>query len=459
MKLLNALVVHFANDELSEKLLSILEEDRQVRVELLDLSDKAAAAKRLQNKLSARGFDVLLLAFSPGECDQAAELINVGKYETTTLICAKDVLSEKLLDFLDRGADDFVLAPFKAEDILPRLHRLRWKNLPTKEFLNRSKEKLGLLRIIGKDPAFVTEIEKLPVIAKCDVAVLITGETGTGKEVIARATHYLSPRAEKPFVPVNCGAIPNDLIENELFGHEKGAFTGAMDSQRGLIHEANGGTLFLDEIDSLPLISQVKLLRFLQDKEYRPLGSVKTQTADVRVIAASNHDLDELVQNGKLRFDLYYRLNVMQVALPPLRERSEDISLLAGHFLKKYSAEFKKPVLSIDPDALLLLQGNNWRGNVRELENVIERAVLLCEDGTIKTPDLKLIGSQKEYCDDSLRTAKAKVVAEFERSYIKRILKAYRGNITQAAKAAGKNRRAFFELIRKYRINVERSIL
>jgi two-component system response regulator GlrR len=230
-----------------------------------------------------------------------------------------------------------------------------------------------------------------------------------------------------------------------------------MDSQRGLIQEANHGTLFLDEIDSLPLMSQVKLLRFLQDKEYRPLGSVKTQKADVRIIAASNHNLDELVENEKLRFDLYYRLNVIQVVLPPLRERRDDVSLLAAHFLEKYASEFKKRIDSIEPDALLMLQRNTWRGNIRELENVIERAVLLCEGDTITIFDLKLADTQTGKYDETLRTAKAKVVAEFEKAYIKSVLKIHRGNITQAANAAGKNRRAFFELIRKYRINVERS--
>jgi DNA-binding NtrC family response regulator len=457
MKHLDALVVHFADDDLFEKVRLILVDSRHARCEFLKLNRRVDPAKQLRHKLAGKNFDVVVVSFSQEDRRAAASLFGLDKFDTPTLICAKDVESERLLEFLDLGVDDFVLAPLNREDMLLRIRRMTQKREPREKFIEKSREKLGLLKIVGKNPSFVREVEKLPKIAKCDACVLITGETGTGKEVIARATHYLSSRAQKPFVPINCGAIPHDLIENELFGHEKGAFTGAMDSQRGLIQEANHGTLFLDEIDSLPLMSQVKLLRFLQDKEYRPLGSVKTQKADVRIIAASNHNLDELVENEKLRFDLYYRLNVIQVVLPPLRERRDDVSLLAAHFLEKYASEFKKRIDSIEPDALLMLQRNTWRGNIRELENVIERAVLLCEGDTITIFDLKLADTQTGKYDETLRTAKAKVVAEFEKAYIKSVLKIHRGNITQAANAAGKNRRAFFELIRKYRINVERS--
>jgi two-component system, NtrC family, response regulator GlrR len=457
MKRLNALVIHFANDDLREKLRVILEDKGHALCEFLELDGQANPAKQVHDKLAGKNFDVAVITLSHENRRAAATLFESEKPDTPTLICARNVESERLLEFLDLGVDDFVLAPLNAEDILLRIRRLTQRRARRATFIEKSREKLGLQKIIGKHPSFVREVEKLPKIARCDACVLIMGETGTGKEVIARATHYLSSRAEKPFVPINCGAIPHDLIENELFGHERGAFTGAMDSQRGLIQEANHGTLFLDEIDSLPLMSQVKLLRFLQDKEYRPLGSVKTQKADVGIIAASNHNLEELVQNEKLRFDLYYRLNVIQVLLPPLRERREDVSLLAMHFLDKYSSEFKKRIVSIEPDALLMLQRNMWRGNIRELENVIERAVLLCEGDTITIFDLKLADTQTGKQEESLRTAKARVVADFEKSYIQDVLKIHRGNITQAAKTAGKNRRAFFELIRKYEITVERS--
>jgi DNA-binding NtrC family response regulator len=285
--------------------------------------------------------------------------------------------------------------------------------------------------------------------------VLIHGETGTGKEMCARAIHYLSPQSSRPFVPVNCGAIPTDLVENELFGHQGGAFTGARASQPGLIDEANEGTLFLDEVDCLPMLAQVKLLRFLQDGEYRPLGSTKVRRAAIRVISATNTDLEQAVSENKLRRDLYYRLNIVEIKLPPLRDRAEDIPVLARHFLSKYAREFNKQVVEFAPDALRRLASHDWPGNVRELEHVVQRATVLSEERIIKASDLMLASEQPGSEAESLREAKARVVGHFERNYIKGLLLAYKGNITRAAEAAGKNRRAFWELIRKHRIDVE----
>src|SRR5689334_18609974 len=204
-------------------------------------------------------------------------------------------------------------------------------------------EKLGLQQLIGQSEVFVAETSKIPLIARSDISVLIAGETGTGKEMVGRAIHYLSSRAGKPFVPINCGAIPVELMENELFGHDRGAFTGASGSRNGLIQEAEQGTLFFDEVNCLPLQAQVKLLRFLQSREYRPLGSTKSLTGDVRIIAASNANLEAEVKAGTLRRDLYYRLNVVPLVLPPLRERSSDIIILARHFLAQYSKKLNSP--------------------------------------------------------------------------------------------------------------------
>ena len=280
--------------------------------------------------------------------------------------------------------------------------------------------------------------------------VLISGETGTGKELCARAIHYLSPRAGRPFITVNCGAIPVELVENELFGHERGAFTDASTAQGGLIHEAEGGTLFLDEIACLPLLAQVKLLRFLQDKEYRRLGSPKTQQGDVRVVAAMNIDLEEAVREGKLRQDLYYRLNIIPLVLPPLRERREDIPLLARYFLAKYAARLNKDVTDCSPDVMQLLVLYEWPGNVRELEHTIERAVVLSEQAVIHKADIILPRVAAAAHQDSFQEAKAKVIAQFERTYIQGLLLAHQGNITKAARAAQKNRRAFWQLMRKH---------
>ena len=313
-----------------------------------------------------------------------------------------------------------------------------------------SEEKPGLPQLLGESPAFLAEIRKIPLLAQCDVNVLISGETGTGKELCARAIHYLSPRAGRPFIAVNCGAIPVELVENELFGHERGAFTDASTAQGGLIHEAEGGTLFLDEIACLPLLAQVKLLRFLQDKEYRRLGSTKTQQGDVRVVAAMNIDLEEAVREGKLRQDLYYRLNIIPLVLPPLRERREDIPLLARYFLAKYAARLNKDVTDCSPDVMQLLVLYEWPGNVRELEHTIERAVVLSEQAVIHKADIILPRVAAAAHQDSFQEAKAKVIAQFERTYIQGLLLAHQGNITKAARAAQKNRRAFWQLMRKH---------
>jgi transcriptional regulator with PAS, ATPase and Fis domain len=316
------------------------------------------------------------------------------------------------------------------------------------------KAKFGLKQMIGESASFLSEIKKIPVLARSDVIVLITGETGTGKELCARAIHYLSPRSRAPFMPINCGAIPVDLVENELFGHEKGAYTGAAESRTGLIAEAEGGTVFLDEIDCLPLAAQVKLLRFLQEKEYRPLGARKMKKADVRLLAAMNIDPVEAIAEGRLRQDLYYRLNVIPLAIPPLRERREDIPLLVRHFLMKYAVQFNKSIVDISEEAMQLLQLYDWPGNVRELEHNVERAVVLSKERIIEPKDIVLPASEADP-QESFHDAKMKMTAAFEKAYIERFLLAHHGNISQAARAAQKNRRSFWELIRKYEIDVE----
>ena len=318
-------------------------------------------------------------------------------------------------------------------------------------------EQLAFKQLIGKSVLFLEEIKKIPVIARCNSSVLISGETGTGKEVCAQNVHYLSPRAGAAFVPVNCGAIPVELAENELFGHKRGAFTGAAATKPGLIREAEGGTLFLDEVDSLPALVQVKLLRFLQEKTYRPLGSTKETQADVRIIAATGMDAEEAVKSRRLRQDLYYRLNVISLKLPPLRDRREDIPLLARHFLRKYVAELHKETEEFSPKALQKLIFYDWPGNVRELEHVIERAVVLSDRKIIREIDISLPQlDRKSESDESFKEAKERIVRQFERSYIQKLLLIHEGNISKAARAAKKHRRAFFQLIRKHEIDVSR---
>jgi two-component system, NtrC family, response regulator GlrR len=314
------------------------------------------------------------------------------------------------------------------------------------------RSRLGLDHIIGESPGFVALLKQIASIAKHDVCVLILGETGTGKEVFARAIHYCSQRSGKPFIPVNCGAIPVDLLENEFFGHESGAFTSANCPRRGILKEADGGTLFLDEVDCLPPFAQVKLLRFLQDGQFRPLGSSSACSADVRVVAASNANFKEILDSGRLRKDLYYRLNVLSMQLPPLREREADIVLLARYFLAKYADKFKVSARDFSTTALEKLLCHPWPGNVRELENVIQRAVVLANNAIISADDIPIGDKESKLEDHSFQRLKAKAIDQFEQSYLRRLLLIHDGNITKAARAAGKDRRAFWELMRKHNI-------
>ncbi len=311
------------------------------------------------------------------------------------------------------------------------------------------------------------QIEKARRFARYDSAVLICGETGTGKGIFARAIHLAGSRSEQPFVRVNCGALPADLIENELFGHVAGAFTGAVCAKTGLIEQAQGGTLFLDEINSVPVDAQPKLLHFLDEGECRRLGSACSRRFDVRVISASNSSLPEAVRGGQFRKDLYFRLNVLSVHLPALRHRREDIPLLADYLLVQLrlrlgarqaacpaSGGFNDLPRSFTAAALKKLMDYDWPGNVRELRKVIEMALVLSDGAQVEVQDLRLDSAAftPPADEESFNASKARVVWEFEHSYLKEILARYAENITCAAKAAGKNRRAFFELLRKHNL-------
>jgi len=307
--------------------------------------------------------------------------------------------------------------------------------------------------VIGRSAALTREIDKLKRYAQCDAGVLIVGETGTGKEVFAQAIHYVSPRASGPMVAVNCGAVPAELMEAELFGHVRGAYTNAHAARAGLISEAEHGTIFLDDIDCLTLPAQAKLLRFLEEREYRVVGSNAVQHADVRIVAASNRDLGEMARRSAFRQDLYYRLNVLTLVLPPLRERMEDIPSLARHYLKQFAVRHDRPACTLSASALEKLLAHDWPGNVRELVHVLERATLLASSQLLEASDIELpatatLASGSQH----FQSQKARLVQRFERSYLEGLLSSTQGNIAEAARRAGKNRRAFFELIRKHRI-------
>jgi two-component system response regulator GlrR len=316
--------------------------------------------------------------------------------------------------------------------------------------------KYGLKNLIGRDSKFCHAIAKIQQVAACEVPVLLSGETGTGKEVFARTIHYLSPRAGKPFIPVNCAAIPTELFENELFGHAKGAYTSATEQREGLIQAANHGTLFLDEVDSLSLLVQAKLLRFLEEHEFKPLGMNRLYKADVYILAAGLADLLKKVEAGKFRDDLYYRLNVVSIYLPPLRERKGDISLLAEHFLQKYAEQLHKRITSFGAGVRSVLENHPWPGNIRQLENTIYHAVAVAHRPVIHLSDLNLtISHESELAPSpkSFKAEKARLISEFERRYLTELLAKHGGNISQAARAARKDRRSFWALLKKYHID------
>jgi len=311
--------------------------------------------------------------------------------------------------------------------------------------------------LIGKAPAFREVLARLPTVAQAEAPVLITGETGTGKELVARAVHALSARAERPFVAVNCGALMDTLLESELFGHERGAFTDAHARRPGLISEAARGTLFLDELDTLTPRAQVALLRFLQDQRYRALGSTVEQRADVRFVAATNAQLEGLVRAGAFRADLYYRVSGFAVNLPPLRERREDIVPLAEHFIAKYGGR-TGVVLTAEAEAALL--ACEWPGNVRELESAIVRALPMAQGGRIEPRDLGLpewpsgvsasMATEPAERTGSYKAQKRQMLEAFERQYLTQLMIEQGGNVSRAARAAGKERRDLGKLLKRY---------
>jgi two-component system, NtrC family, response regulator GlrR len=417
------------------------------------ISNVAAAMRRIVPRLV-----VVVLSGADRRCATGVFDLVLGQKHSPPIVGVPPVEEADLLGELFRwGASDCLVPPFRASEVQPRVRRLLREERGPGTPVSLLKESLGLKQLVGESPALVEQIRKIPRMAASEACILVTGETGTGKELCARAIHYLSPRGTGPFVPLNCGAIPVDLVENELFGHEAGAYTGANTAHAGVIREADGGTLFLDEIDSLPLPAQVKLLRFLQEREYRPLGASRFRQANVRVIAALNGDPAQLLADGRLRRDLFYRLNVLPVCLPPLRQRKEDIPLLAGHFLAKHAARSPGLARDIAPAALRKLALYDWPGNVRELENVIERAVVLSADGVIQSREIDLpLAAEPGPEVESFNQLKARLISDFEQDFLRTLLTRYHGNIAQAARAAQKNRRAFFQLMRKHHIRVER---
>jgi DNA-binding NtrC family response regulator len=357
------------------------------------------------------------------------------------------------------GADEFVMTPVRRGELCLRIKRMLSMDAEIESTRSHLIDEIGMGQFVGQDPAFVASIEKIPSIGRVDASVLITGETGTGKELCARAIHHLSRRRGFPFIPIDCGTLPEQLFENEMFGHRRGAFTDAKEEQRGLVAMANGGTLFLDEIDALSPSSQAKILRLLQEHAYRPLGSDKFLISDLRIIAATNRDIELCVREKQFRADLYYRLNVLRVELPPVRKRPGDVALLSRHFLRTLCCELNIEQKTLSPAALQKLMSYSWPGNVREMRNVLHRALVFAEGSQVLPCHVSIPQSPDPVALQHIqgfRQAKAMAVAAFERMYIESALEKHHGNITKAAMEVGKERRAFGRLVKKYNISFRR---
>lgn len=363
---------------------------------------------------------------------------------------------ESAVEAMRLGAADYLVKPFETAEVLMVIrHAIEFQELraASRATLRRNQEQFTLRNIVTRSAPMREVFELLSAVAELDTTVLIHGETGVGKELLARSVHFSGPRRDKPFVPVNCAAIPGELFESELFGFRKGAFTSASETRRGFFQTANGGTLLLDEIGEMPLPLQSKLLRVIEEKRVTPIGCDRPVEIDVRFIATTNRDLQVDVERGAFRRDLFYRLSVMPIRVPPLRERTGDIPLLAQHFLEASARRTKKTVREIAPAAMETLCRYAWPGNVRELENVIERAVIVGKGEVIADVE-RFLGPDGERprvdLAQSFREAKARVVEEFERAYVAALLEAHGGKLTAAAKHADMDPKNLWEKLAKY---------
>ncbi len=451
---------------MSERLL-IVEDDEVMRFTLRELLDQrgyevveAEDAETAIEIAQKESIDLVILDIRlPGMSGlKALPILQQIDVTLPVIIITAYGDKEKAIEAIKKGAYDYFTKPFKTEEIEIVIKRALEKRQLQREVLALKEQvyaENGFKEIVGQSEAIKKVFYLLRKILNTDVTVLITGESGTGKELIAFVLHYYSPRREMPFIKINCAAIPEMLLESELFGYEKGAFTGALSSKPGKFELAHKGTIFLDEIGEMPLSTQAKLLRVLQEREFERLGGTKTIKVDVRLIASSNRDLWEAVQKNEFREDLYFRLNVVNIHLPPLRDRKEDLPLLVEHFIKKFNKKFNKEVTGVSQQTLALLYQYPWPGNVRELENCIERAVLLSPGNLITPEELppQILGQFEKESFHSKNLDE--VIQEVEKKMIVDALRKAQGIQAKAAKILGINERSLWHRVKKYKIDVK----
>jgi len=415
-----------------------------------------------------KAFDLVITDLKMPKMDGIRLLQSVKKVapDVSVVILTAFATIETAIEAIRKGAYDYITKPFRRERLLLTVEKvMKWQEMVRENQSLRQAlaEKGSSSLLIGSTSVMKELLERVRQVAPTMATVLITGASGTGKELIARAIHQHSLRAGRKFITVNCTAIPEQVIESELFGHLRGSFTGAWKDKRGLVEEANEGTLFLDEIGDLNPNMQTKLLRLLQEGEYKPVGSVNTRKADIRFIAATNHNLKADISEKRFREDLYYRLNVIHIELPTLKERKQDIPLLSYHFLQKYAQVNQKDVQEISPEAMEALVSRDYPGNVRELENIIERGVIFCNSGTLTLKDLYLDADgeplyphvNEEVARLSFKEAKDKMISLFHNQYIMSLLRESGGNISKAAETAGIQRQYLHRLMKEAGIEAD----
>lgn len=421
--------------------------------------DTAVDGKKGLDKIRSGSYDLVLCDIRMPEMDGLSFLEQAQESDPHLPVIMMSAFGnvDTAIEAMKKGAYDYVSKPFKADEILLRLQRLTAQETLATENESLKKElhkQTSFNNIIARSPKMLEIFDTIRKIAEYKTTVLITGESGSGKELIARAIHYNSPRKNKPFIAVNCSAIPETLLESELFGHVKGSFTGANKDKKGLFEEATGGTLFLDEIGDLPVALQAKILRAIQEEEIRRVGDAKNQKVDVRIIAATLRNLGDEIKKGTFREDLYYRLNVLPIHLPPLRERKEDIGLLVDSFLKKYNKEMGKEIAGTSAECMDILADYSWPGNIRELENTIERAMVLAVGENLAAEHLPdnvrnvEVNPALKAAANELSIKKMMVIMEQE--LIKKALEKTNGNRTWAAKLLEISHRALLYKIKRY---------
>jgi two-component system response regulator GlrR len=424
----------------------------KIRLESADYDvDTALDEENAIENVHTNVYDIAIVDLQLAETDGITlmEKLHLVNPEMPVIILTAYGTIESAVEAMRKGAYSYLTKPFDARQLLLQIEKALEKRKLAAE-ISRLKDiltdKYDFSNIIARSDKMQEVLEKVLRISKTESTVFINGDSGTGKELIAKAIHFISERRENPFVDINCAALPESLLESELFGHEKGAFTGAIKTRGGLFTRANEGTVFLDEIGDMPPSIQAKLLRVLQERRFYPVGGKEPIEVDIRLIVATNKDLEEEVKNGNFREDLFYRIHVIPIYLPSLRERKEDIPLLVEHFLKIFSREMNKKIKGVTPQALQILMMRDWPGNVRQLKNVIEYAVAMTEDDMITEDLLQL---QNEITPDEMKPLK-EAKANFEKSYLVHLMEITHGNVSQAAQLAGKYRADFYNLLKKY---------